>query len=118
MFAIIVILLSSTVFFEPVRVFFQNNIKIVAFLVWSSQKNMGIIMQALHYNVGIITPMQLCSTTMKLLLSIAFHATFHSNNSNAMQCEIHSNANILHAMQSVQYNAYPLLWNALHYDNA
>ena len=84
----------------------------------ASQKNMGIIMQALHYNVGIITPMQFCSTTMKLLLSIAFHATFHSNNSNAMQCEIHSNANILHAMQSVQYNAYPLLWNALHYDNA
>ena len=84
----------------------------------TSQKNMGIIMQALHYNVGIITPMQLCSTTMKLLLSIAFHATFHSNNSNAMQCEIHSNADILHAMQSVQYNAYPLLWNALHYDNA
>ena len=75
-------------------------------------------MQTLHYNGDIITPMQLGSTTMKPLLSIALHATFQSNISNAMQYEIHSNAHILHAMQAIQYNAQLLLWNAFYDDNA
>jgi hypothetical protein len=79
---------------------------------------MGIIVQTLHYNVGIITPMHFFRTTMQNLLSIAFCAALHSNHSDAMQYSIHFNEDILHAMQVIQYNAYPSPWNAFHHDNA
>ena len=69
---------------------------------------MGIIVQALHYNVGIITPMHFFCTTMQSLLSIAFCAALDINSSDAMQYRLHYNEDILHAMQAIQYNAYPL----------
>ena len=56
--------------------------------------------------------------TMRFLLSIAYCHALQSNQSDAMQCSIHFNEDILHAMQAIQYNEHPSRWNALHHDNA